>query len=208
MRFTSVAAAALFLAASSAGAQIVTNGSFETPTAPPGSFSNQSGTSLTGWTISVGNVDLIDNGFWQAFAGSQSIDMNGSAPATLYQDIALTPGQTYRLGFAMAENFFGGPATKTMDVSIGSISAGSYSFDNPAATTTNMGWQTHTFDFVANAPTMRLQFASTTSNCCWGPALDDVSVIQLSRVAAPEPASIALFGTGLVGLVMWRRRRA
>ena len=205
--FAALAASAL---APGAGAQIVTNGSFETPPAPAGSFTTLSGNAITGWTISANNVDHIGAGFWQHADGSQSLDMNGNAgPATLFQDLTLNPGDLYRLSFAMSENSAGGPDIKTMTVSIGSFDFGTFAFDNPAESFQNMNWQTFTRDFTANAGTMRLTFTSTTGQCCAGPALDAVSVTRLRGTAVPEPATVALFGggLGLLGVVARRRRQ-
>ena len=206
-----VLAAGLALASSApaAGAQVV-NGSFESPGTTlgcPSFFGGVVGTTITGWTVGSGNVDYICS-LWTADDGVMSLDMNGSAAASIYQDVALTPGASYRLSFAMGENFFAGPNPKTMDVTIGSLPTWSFSFDNPAATAADMGWATNTVDFVANAATMRLTFASTTAECCWGPALDDVSIALISPTAVPEPATVALLGAGLgvLGVAMRRRR--
>src|SRR5688572_17556808 len=104
MRHRSTVLAAALAAtalAPAARAQIVQNGSFETPDAPAGIFTNLVGNALTGWTISANNIDLVPPGLWQQADGIQSIDLNGDAgPATIFQDVTLTPGSTYRLSFA------------------------------------------------------------------------------------------------------------
>jgi choice-of-anchor C domain-containing protein len=206
MRLVLSAALALAAAAPNASAQIVANGGFETPTAPTNNFSTLSGSQLTGWTISQGNVDLIGPGYWQPAAGSQSLDLNGNAgPATIYQDVTLTLGGTYRLSFAMAGNVEGPPTLKTMTVGIGGIDLGTFSFNAAGRSPSAMGWETFTRDFTATTPTMRLTFASTTPGCCTGPALDAVSITQVSTV--PEPSTYALIATGIAGLGMVARRR-
>src|SRR5690348_2082738 len=110
-RFAALAAAGLVLATlpPAAGAQIVTNGSFESPGAPgcPSFVGSVTGGFITGWTIGSGDIDYICS-LWTASDGSISLDMNGSGPASIYQDVTLTPGATYRLSFDMAENFFSG----------------------------------------------------------------------------------------------------
>ena len=63
-----------------------------------------------------------------------------------------------------------------------------------------MNWVYENFLFTAAATSSTLSFLSQTEGCCFGPAVDDVSVV-------PEPALMTLFGTGLVTLLVRRRSR-
>src|SRR5947199_6487684 len=93
MRFVkfSVMSVALMLVIASAGrtanANLILDGSFEKPvndlTNAPQHYINYSGTSIPGWTITSGNVDIVDahdlsvSYSWIAASGSQSLDLNG-----------------------------------------------------------------------------------------------------------------------------------
>lgn len=65
-----------------------------------------------------------------------------------------------------------------------------------------MNWLAQSFSFTATGASSTLAFTSTTATA-FGPALDGVSV-----AAVPEPATWAMmiFGFGLVGAAMRRRR--
>jgi hypothetical protein len=67
-----------------------------------------------------------------------------------------------------------------------------------------MGWVEKYFYFTADATTALLTFKSTTDDCCWGPALDNVSI-----AATPLPAALPLFASalGAFGFFGWFRRR-
>lgn len=155
------------------------NGSFETPTAtgPFQTITAPDSTTLTPWSITSGNIDLIGT-YWNASKGSQSLDMNGTTNGAISQQFDTTPGYTYVVGFDMSGNPDGGPAVKTMDVNAGGTTS-SYSYDTTALqnTKTNMKWQSHTFTFKANSSSSTLSFTSTTDpSSSFGPALDNVTV--------------------------------
>lgn len=202
-------AVTMVFGAATAQAATIVNGSFEAPTATSGSFNTYAAGSglLSGWTISNASIDHIGNGFWQASDGVQSVDLNGNqGPSTISQVVTgLVAGKTYNILFDLAGNPQGQPTVKTIDVSIGMAGAGSYSFDTSGATTGNMGWQTKTLSFVAGGTSGLLSFASTTALCCWGPALDNVRIEEVTS-AVPLPAGGVLLLTGL-GVIALRRRR-
>src|SRR4051812_3493564 len=87
-------------------AAIINNGSFESQVigVPYQVFS--AGQDLGGgWIVENGTEEIVRD-YWPAAEGHQSIDLSGIflEIGTIYQDIATTPGRTYRVRFAFAGN--------------------------------------------------------------------------------------------------------
>jgi choice-of-anchor C domain-containing protein len=153
--------------------QFVANGSFEKPA---GAGSREAGADLDGWTIDSGDVDVVANsdGLWQAYAGSQSVDLNGTQPGAVSQTIPTQQGVTYRLSFEMAGNPDCGRAVKKLLISWGGVALGTKKFDTTGHSDASMGWvEQHLFVTGTGGP-VKLTFASATSGSC-GPVIDAVS---------------------------------
>ncbi|WP_419807938.1 choice-of-anchor C family protein [Sphingomonas sp.] len=200
-----LAAAAAVSFGSAADAQSFANGSFEDGAAP-GSFTTLNGgsTVITGWTVTGNSVDYIGD-YWNADTGSRSIDLNGNGQGGIQQTFSTIAGRSYTVGFSLAGNPDGAPATKTVSTIASDGGASQiYTFDSSGSTRSNMGWLPYTYSFLASGGSTTLSFASGDTGS-YGAALDSVSV---SLSAVPEPATWALMilGFGLTGGAMRRRR--
>jgi hypothetical protein len=175
---------------------LVANGNFESGTGAIGANSwatFTSGSPLSGWgVLPVGNVVVVGAGStftWLTPSPSKELDLSGTGPDSVgsgvFQDLATSIGQMYTL---------------TTDVYCPSgsieIKAG-----NNTWTRTNVGSRStgETFSFVADSATTTLQFKSTSG--IWT-HIDNVSVVA----AVPEPATMAVLGLGVFGLI--RRKRS
>jgi len=196
----SVASAMIIIFAGSSARAALINGSFELGT-NPGAYTtlNPGATDITGWTI-TGQIDYIGT-YWQASDGNRSMDLSGLSAGSIQQDIDTTPGITYIVTFDMAGNPGGLPTLKQLVLEAVGVDAHAFDFDITGCTTSNMGWETMQWSFVANATTTTLKFTSLVGDTGWGPALDNITL-----TAVPTPGAIALVGIGTV-VVGWLRRR-
>jgi hypothetical protein len=121
----------------------------------------------------------------------------------------LIVGQSYAVSFAWAgaqQSGFSGPTTDQWTVSLGTVSG-----SNPSQSTNTLSlltqgasaWMYQTFDFVATSSSEVLAFLATGTPTGQPPfaLLANVSMTQV-----PEPASLTLMVTALVGLVAAARR--
>jgi choice-of-anchor C domain-containing protein len=203
VKIAALACGFILAAAGAAYAGPFQNGSFEI-----NSYSGSGGyqtlgtgdTSMTGWTVTSGNVDLI-NTYWQAAQGNFSLDMSGDEAGAIAQTFDTVAGHGYDVTFDLAGNPDGGNVIKQLLVSAAGASD-VYSFDTAGFSHGDMGWTLETFFFIADSSSTTLTFASLEGNP-YGPALDNVSVQDV-----PEPGSVAVLGLGLLGLGVMARRRA
>ena len=180
----------VFITASPAQTNLITNGSFEVPIVTSGSYWNISpGTEPPGfaWQVTAGNVDVQTAGIsWisKAFDGVQYLDLDGYRPGAVAQSFATTPGTEYVFSFAFANNPEGGssiPAYATVSIFDSEtedqlippvlLTHGDSTFANPDWTPSGA------ITFVAEGETTILFFASNDPS--WsdgGIFLDAVSV--------------------------------
>lgn len=208
----------ILISISSAKANLITNGSFEDATINPGTgflpvFPGE--TSITGWDVVGEDVHYMGT-FWESSDGIRNIDLDGliNSSGGVSQTFSTVVGIQYDVTFDMAGNFFNAPTVKPMRVSADGQSQ-DFFFDVSAVpggvSTANMGWTTTLWSFIADDSSATLLFQSLTETNGllegWGAALDNVSVVAANPNPIPVPAAFWLFGTALIGLIGFRKRR-
>ncbi|WP_248447694.1 DUF7507 domain-containing protein [Sinorhizobium meliloti] len=169
---------------------IATNGSFESPniqTTPQGAGENTayvngyavwrtSTAPIDGWQIASGTVDRLRH-FNNASEGAQSIDLWGTAPATVRQTFTgLVPGQQYTFsidysGMSRTDSRAAvqlGNGTGVTPVTIASLTAAADAVGNGNAGLPNtpqysVTWSTYRYTFVAAGTEATVQFVNTAA---------------------------------------------
>jgi choice-of-anchor C domain-containing protein len=203
-----------------ASANLLTNGSFETPLVPVGGFTNypSGSTAITGWTVVGPEVSVVNTSFvsecckFPAADGSQWLDLTGDVSNSLEgveQSVATVAGKTYDLSFAVGNVFdprgvYG--TTSAVGVMVNGASLGT--FTNSCTTCTNtLTWQTFTTSFMATGSTTMVEFLNKDPATDNSNGLDNVVLTGAAGPAVPEPATLGLFSLGLAGVGLFRRRR-
>lgn len=182
-----------------AGSTVVT---FDTPQLPNG-FSLQGGTIGTGsvWDPSVGN--------WKYVAPSG--DSTNFLVTLANASTTLTADKRFGYG-SVGLNWGSIDTSNVLDVLdifgnvITSITGSSLLSNRSLLDFSANRYVTYSLDPNSGQQIGGLRFTSPNSNG-WSFEADDIAFSNASPAAVPEPASIALFGAGLAGLVGVARRR-
>ena len=199
---TAFAGFSAFLVSSASGQ--ITNGSFEQPaTATFVSVTAPDTVTIPGWNVMAGTVDVgnaLGNGFFTgpAYHGTQGLDLNGSSAGTIRQAFPTTPGTSYILSFAYANNYANttsAPASVVLRDNTNLFL--STTVTHSTSTAGNLDWTLFTHPFTAQEAITTLTFTSLIAGN-GGLLLDGVSVV------VPEPVTSAVIGT--LALATARRR--
>ena len=207
------------LACAGATAAPFQNGSFEAGgVAPCNTFNVPMGSTLiTGWTVSVGNIDWEGSPpscGWQPSNGVASLDMVGSGAGGvggISQTFDTVPGVTYQVLFDLAGNYGAPPTIKPLAVTINGVTS-NFTFDTTGRSLNNMGWTTQSITFVPVGTSSTINFVSDVSasggTLNAGAALDNVRIAQVVA-NTPVPLSWAQWAAMLLLIVSgtWYLRR-
>ena len=208
-----------------AGAATILNGSFETTVpavgnAACGIFASGS-TSITGWTVvgpagtdvGVCNTNFAQSGIsFLAEDGSNWLDLTGlnsNSTEGVQQIVATTIGDSYTLSFWVGNvdspsTGFG--VTSTVNVLANGTSLGKFT-NNCTVCTTTQQWMQFSDTFTATSASTTLAFLNADPGTDNTNGLDNLVLTDNGPAGVPEPSSIVLVGSGLLGLAAWLRQR-
>lgn len=141
---------------------------------------------LSGWTIGGDGVDWHNAEQMNSPSdGAKLVDLDtdgGGTKGSISQSLMTTPGTWYTLTFDMAgPDFYGGGYPVNLKITLGSVNGQSETHKEFSVTTSNNGslsWETKIWAFKADSNATTLTIASLEGDSFWGPAVDNISVVE------------------------------
>lgn len=206
MRTVIAALAAFMLMSSPALANLITNGSFETPVVPVGGFNNfnSGSTGITGWVVVGPQVSIVGGSYtsfglsFPAEDGAQWLDLTGDGSNRVEgveQTVPTTAGATYDLSFFVGNQVNpGGPygTTSTVQVLVDGTPVQTVTNSLGAGGATQV-WEQFSLSFVAASGSTTIGFLNQDPPTDNTNGLDNVVLTQQAHTIVPEPPTFALF---------------
>jgi hypothetical protein len=224
-RCSAFALAAIFFGSVSAsmGANVIINGSFETPALGATTVALVNESAVPGWDTTATNnlIEIWANGFGGVVSAdaAQHAELNATQVSTLYQDVTGIPANA-TVGYSFAHRGRQGVDTLALrifdlgnDNAAGGVGlAADTLLFAQLFSTGNSAWVQYsapTISTLTLGNDMRFSFVSISAaggNQAIGNFLDNVSFGVGVSGNVPEPATCMLLSVGLAGVTLLRRR--
>jgi hypothetical protein len=200
----SVLALPLALVQPASAQNLVVNGGFEAPALGFGTWGVFS--AIPGWISNYGpGIEVQNHAAGSPFEGQQHVELDShfavNTNSGMFQNIPTQAGKQYLLSFRYSPR----PGVGLESNKIFVLWDGSF-FTTLALDGTGLSdthWHLYQYTVIGNPGFTTLAFGAIGPDDSLGGYLDDVSVTAV----APEPTSMALLGSGALGLIAKLRRR-